>query len=608
MLGSTELNVYALAPLARRQWRSVPSALQLLLAELGSQQLDPSAFDRQDLLDERLVWALTRRLRERRVTPLTRFAGMLCELLNEDTVGAATFDLLRYAAIYSGLLAYPGGLEITRSFEAMATFLACRDVLSLPQAATIWAQPFYEHDVIRPQVLAALDNLVKVGAEISVYRDATSRVSKLAALARATAALDELDGYVGAEVMAPERAILRRIIRQWRLLVSEAGGQVGRIEITGPVPNPYVLAVPVQGDLFMGREGVLRRLEELWAGSGQKPSVVLYGHRRMGKSSILHNLGARFGTQVTVVDFNMQRVGLVHSAAELLFNLALALYESLDVPRREQLGEPQEERFIAHNPYTASDSFVKRLNGVRDGRQFIVAVDEFEAIEERIHRGLLEPELLEFFRGLIQTYPWFVMAFAGLHTLREMTEDYWHPLYASVTAIPVSFLSRDAAKKLITEPSLDFSIDYDAEAVGQIIALTNGQPYLIQLIGHALVTRFNRQAYEEGIERERRFALADVEAVIAMPELYRDGDAYFTGVWVQAETTKPAGQTTVLRALAQCRVGMGIEDLARQTALAPEEVQSALDTLKRHDVVMEKDGQWRCAVELMRRWVAQQKG
>ena len=47
---------------------------------------------------------------------------------------------------------------------------------------------------------------------------------------------------------------------------------------------------------------------------------------------------------------------------------------------------------------------------------------------------------------LIQTYPWFIVAFAGLHTLQEMTSDYWHPLFGSVTRIPVSFLSPGASK------------------------------------------------------------------------------------------------------------------------------------------------------------------
>ena len=458
--------------------------------------------------------------------------------------------------------------------------------------------------------MAALDRLGQVGAEIATYQDATSRVNQLAALARATDALDRLDEYVVAEVMAPEQHILRRIVRQWRRLVSEAGGQVGRAEEIRPVANPYVVANPVIGDLFVGREDVLRRLEELWSGAGQCPSVVLYGHRRMGKSSILHNLGARFGPHTVVVDFNMQRVGPVAGTGELLYNLALALYDAetrFFGKNLVSLAEPEDESFTAHNPYTAFDRFLKRLDRVRGERRFIVTVDEFELIERMIAERQLEARLLDFWRGLIQTYPWFVMAFAGLHTLQEMTRDYWHPLYGSVIGIPVSFLSAEAARRLITQPTPDFPLDYNGDTVEHIVALTHGQPYLVQLIGHGLVTRFNRQTFEEGVERERRLTLADVEAVISAPEFYRDGDAYFTGVWRQAETSAPPGQTAVLRALVQSEAGPVAEEIAYQAGLALEKVGPVLETLKQHDVVMEKDGQWRFTVELMRRWVAQQQ-
>jgi len=609
LLASPSLDAYVFAPLSKEQWERLPSIGQLLLGELDRRWMDCST-DPINRLIERLVWALTWLLRDRRKTPLTRFAGMLYELLDEEAITEDGFDLSAYAEVYTGLTDYPGGGEIARSFGALATFLSYDDLSALPAAAEMERNQVFGKNLvsspapIRPTVLTALARLGQVGAEIATYHDATSRVNQLAALARATDALDRLDEYVVAEVMAPEQYILRRIARQWRRLVSEAGGEVGRAEEVGPVANPYVAGNPVTGNLFVGREDILRRLEELWSGTGQKPSVVLYGHRRMGKSSILHNLGARFGPHVVVVDFNMQRVGLVESTGELLYNLALALYDAQEETRffgknLVSLDEPDEERFTAHNPYTAFDRFLKRLarsetgqSGVKE-RRFIVTVDEL--------------------RGLIQTYPWFVMAFAGLHTLQEMTRDYWHPLFGSVVGIPVSFLGHDAAWRLVTQPTPDFPLDYDRDAVERIIGITHGQPYLVQLIGHGLVTRFNRQTFEESIERERRFSLADVEAVITAPEFYRDGNAYFTGVWRQAETSEPPGQTAVLRALAHfspaLREGLEgeqpVEEIARQAGLAPEEVGRALETLARHDVVVEEDGSWHFTVELMHRWVAQ---
>lgn len=385
--------------------------------------------------------------------------------------------------------------------------------------------------------------------------------------------------------------------------MSEAGGELGRAELVGPVANPYVAGNPVTGALFVGREDVLRQLEELWAPVGTVPSVVLFGHRRMGKTSILHNLGARFGANTTVINFSMQLMGYVSHTNELLFNLALALYDSLTPSIQEKLGEPEEERFFEHNPYTALRRFVTQVGQIRRTERFLIMIDEFELLEEAIDDGRLDAHVLDFWRGLIQTYSWFVMIFAGLHTLQEMTKDYWNPLFGSVTTIPVSFLRPAAARQLIIQPNPDFPLDYDADAIQEIIRLTNGQPYLIQLICRDLVTRFNRQTFEQGIERERRFTIRDVDAIINAPDFYRHGNAYFTGVWAQATTSTIAGQPAILSALAPEVRGLSLDGIAQTSKLTPQVIQDALERLKQHDIVREETGQWGFTVELMRRWV-----
>jgi hypothetical protein len=601
LLADPDLNTYVVAPVSKQDWERMPTTGHLLLGELAGQWVDciPGWFNR---FSERLIWYLTRFRRDRGKTPLTRFARMLYRFLDEKTVNAEGFDLGKERPIYARLTDYPGGVEIERSFEAMASFLSYKQLSDLPKALDIVGVGGHVlapiETAIRPTVLKALHPLRDIASEVRLYSAATSRVNKQAALLRATDALKTLDEYVTAEVVPPEQTILQRIIRQWSDLIIEEGGEVGRDEIVEPVANPYVVGNPVTGDLFVGREDIMRRLEELWMVEGQRPSVVLYGHRRMGKSSILHNLGASLGSHTTVVDFNMQRVGLVDSTEELLYIFAIAIYDALPVALQDQLEEPNEEKFTSHN----LDRFLKKLDQVRAGQRFIITIDEFELIEQLIEEKRLEPRLLDFWRGLIQTYPWFVLAFAGLHTLQEMTHNYWNPLFGSVTAIPVSFLSPKAAERLITQPSPDFNLDYDTEAIAKIIQLTNGQPYLVQLVGHTLVTRFNRQMFEEGIERERRFTLEDVNAVINTPEFYRDGNAYFSGVWVQAENSEPPRQTVILEAL--CQAGLSVTEIAENTGLSCDRIQSALLALQRHDVIKQQNGQYVYTVELMRRWVA----
>ena len=410
-----------------------------------------------------------------------------------------------------------------------------------------------------------------------------------------------LNAFVDAKVFLPEQTILLRIIRQWRKLISEAGGVIGRAEDLEPIANPYVVGNPVMGDLFVGREDKLLRLEELWMQSGQCASVILYGHRRMGKSSILKNLSNRFDSQTRIIDFNMQLVGHVVNTGELLHNLALAIYDSLTTSQQNQLQEPEEDKFLRASPYTPFRRWITKLDPIRNGQRFIITIDEFELIEDMIKQGNVDPRLLDYFRGLIQTCPWPILAFAGLHTLQEMTEDYWNPLFGSVTAINVSFLSPKSAEHLLTQPSPDFPIDYDPDALQQIIQLTNGQPYLTQLIGHTLVTRFNRQTVEDGIERDRRFTLQDVETVINSPEFYRDGNAYFTGVWNQAQMSHPAGQTTILQCL--CHGSSSLEQIVEQTKMPCEQTKAGLNTLINHDIVTENDGLYTFTIDLMPRWM-----
>ncbi|MCP4698764.1 MAG: ATP-binding protein, partial [Gammaproteobacteria bacterium] len=593
LLSLPALNVYVFAPVEKKQWQNIPSHRQLLIGELGGQRVD-TQLSEDDLGSELLTWWLTKRLRIDTEKPLNRFAALLYALLKQERSPPA--EILNQPWTQQAreqIENLPGGPEISHSFAAFTVFLNYKLLGDLPRAADNLKELPVPADAIRPAVIAALLKLSETGEEIQVYQDASSRANKFAAITRAIDSLEKLKKYVDKKVNEPERYVLLAIIDLWQPMISSAGGELGRKKLSEPVVNPYVAGNPVTGSLFAGREDILRRFEELWAsGGGQCPSIVLFGHRRMGKTSILQNLGARFGRKTHLVDFNMQRVGFVENTGELLYNLALACFDSFSPPdagfsNEKTENEPRESDFMERNPYTAFDRYLKDLDKQRQGLRLLVLVDEFELIEKGIVDGRLEKHLLEFWRGMIQTYQWFIMVFAGLHTLDEMCHDYWNPLFGSVTAVRVSFLTPKAARRLIVQPDPDFSLDYDAEAIEEIIAQTNGQPYLLQLICHNLVSRFNRQTFEEGVERQRRFSLADVRAVIEDKTFFRDGNAYFTGVWGQADEK----QRLILKAIAQNEAGLS------------EAAPNDLAVLEGHDVLKQQDGAWVFTVELMRRWV-----
>ncbi len=477
-----------------------------------------------------------------------------------------------------------------------------------------WIDLPAQHDILFPsQLLEALASLRQISDTVDRAMETTAQLSKTTTLwevseqvvhlTRAQYALKELGDGFG--------PLLALVIGHFADVLTKEGERVRKEQTKDPVANPYVIGNPVQGSLFVGREDVLRRLEELWGGSGQCPSVLLYGHRRMGKSSVLQNLRQLKLPHLTVlVDFNLQRIGRVRSTAELLHGLSLKLFDAAQQAKLGQrtLVEPAESDFLGEhkNPYLALDRFLDRLGKVREGHRFLVTVDEFELIEEQIDEGRLDPHLLASFRATFQTYPWLIMALAGLHRLEELRHDYWHPLFGSVAAIEVSFLSDGAARTLITLPTPSFPLDYDTEAITRILELTHGQPYLIQLICHSLVARYNRHLREDPLPPLRRFVRSDVDAVVEEPELFTDGIRYFQGVWDHAVRSVPTGQAQILAALAVHSDGLMLQDVVTQSGLPTDSASAALRALLRHAVLQTDGVRYRFTVELLRRWILAQ--
>ena len=101
----------------------------------------------------------------------------------------------------------------------------------------------------------------------------------------------------------------------------------------------------------------------------------------------------------------------------------------------------------------------------------------------------------------------------------------------------MSFLSPAATRLLLCHPSEDFPLNYTADTVEEVVRLSNGQPYLVQLIGQNLVTRFNRKVFELGQDQEQPISLDDLQAVIDSPDFFQDGSPYFKGIWMQAKSS-----------------------------------------------------------------------
>lgn len=230
LLRNPDLEAYMLIPMTPQQWEHNVSVLQVMLGELALHHVEATHNPRF----QRSAWWLNLHIYKRRPhTPLTRFAGMLYDLLGHQTVETDGFDLAAYESVYRNVSIYPDGKEIEVSFSAMATCLGYQDLAAVAGAQTMVKEieaHICLHKTIRPSVFIALTYLSQIGTDIAHYHEATTNAAKLAALAHATGRLNDLHAYVCAEVTIPERGLLQRIVQQWQQLIVSEIGELGKLQ------------------------------------------------------------------------------------------------------------------------------------------------------------------------------------------------------------------------------------------------------------------------------------------------------------------------------------------------------------------------------------------
>jgi len=505
------LHDYLFPPLVEHQFRDLPSVHEALLGEIGQTFVDGTGGGSET--SEHFVWQLTRRLRRMEATPLSQFSLMLYELFRDEneleTLEIQEIKLAeRFASAYEGVRPFPHGDEIAGSFAALAAFLEAQDAEAVAQAPQKleWINSLAQPP-LRPIVVEALKALGDVSAEAAAYMRATNNAQKSAALNRAAGALNELAGYIEKEVKPPERVLLKRVVGLWQSIVAAEQGKLGEAALREMTPaarratgtavertsavwqrpltafdNPYVVGNPVAPPLFVGRTDIFNRVGEVWSAKSVPDSIILYGHRRMGKSSILRNLNQALQTESVIVYADMAgETSFVESTPDLLLGLADKIYTALQpLASAKEITRPDQ---AAYNGLSSAarefNRFTEQARSALDGQALILALDEFEAVERAVEAGKIGKEIYAFLRAKTQE-PWITLVLGGLHTLDEMSRDYQQPFYGSYENIRVSYLAHADAWRLITNPTEDFVLNYEPEAVERIIAETGGQPYLVQ--------------------------------------------------------------------------------------------------------------------------------
>ena len=413
-----------------------------------------------------------------------------------------------------------------------------------------------------------------------------------------TAVGERLDGLLR-ELTRSSQPYVRRfrpVVEQWRqLVVAYTRRLAEEAERRQEISNPYVLAFPLtpHQDLFVGRTDIGARLEQLLF-TRQCPPILIYGQRRMGKTSLLNNLGRLVPSTIIPLFVDLQGpVSVASDHAGFLYNLARAMATS--ARRQRDLVLPRLTREdVTADPFTRFDEWLDEVEQLVEPHMVLLALDEFEALDEALSAGRFsEAAVLGTLRHLIQHRPRFKVLLAGSHTLDQLQR--WASYLINVQLLHLSYLQESEARQLIERPVPDFSLQYVPDASQRIVKLTRCHPYLVQLLGAAVVTLKNEQS-----PAVRRWAqLADVEA--AVPRALGHGLLFFIDI---AYNQIDADGRAVLQYVATA----GAEAVVTREALLskfPTSCLQVLALLTRRELVEEVEGGFRFQVELTRRWFAE---
>ena len=381
---------------------------------------------------------------------------------------------------------------------------------------------------------------------------------------------------------------------RWLQLINQHINQLDAGVKRSEIVNPYVVGVPLtrKQQLFVGRAEISRRLEELLR-EQDHPPFLLYGQRRMGKTSLLYQLRWLLPGRIVPLTVDLQGpVALARDEAGFLYNFVKQLAASA-AQQGIKLSALEREA-LKGDPFTVFDDWLDRLEQeiVHAGAETVLlCLDEFEALGRAFEHGTLrEDAILGMLRHLIQHRPRFKILLAGSHLFDAFPS--WSSYLINVETIKLGCLDAEEARLLIEKPIADFNLAYSAEARERVLSLTNGHPYLLQLLCAEIVNAKN-----EGPE-ESRFVVgnrAEVEQVI--PQVLQRGRQFFVDM---EQNQFPAGSLPLLQEIAAEPSGLSIDAVSK---MAVE--QAELDRLLVQGHIEKREGRLLLPIELIRMWLLQ---
>lgn len=506
---------------------------------------------------------------------LVRLASLDRERGMTEMVKVARLPYQRRAAQRALVRMIVQDLQQADSFDKMASARALFGVLPT-------ADPEY------PEYLpAGINDAVRhIGRVSDLASDYLTRVTPVGQMSVLGELRRVVESFRNAMVLVkpPVGPAFQSAALRWLEIVKAEEAECGKLIAVEPIPNPFVVGNPLMvrdKNLFKGRKDIIVAIEENIINPAQRPALLLYGRRRIGKTSTLLNLPRLLSSQFVPVFIDCQDAKWREGDATFCYHLAASIHDALnqrslvETRRRPQLEQFERYAFTRLGEYLDQVEETSRAAQ----KQILLTFDEYEKLEEGISSSKVTTEVLNQLRTIVQHRERIVVLFSGSHRFEEMKTINWSDYLINVKTLELSFLAPEDARELITEPVP--LLQYEPGVTEQIIELTHCQPYLLQAVASDLVNYLNS---------ERRMLATAADLAVAVEKVLVTVQSYFFYTWT-GDCSE--AEREVLRMIATGD--------ANGPTLA--EHQASLQSLCHKEILERVESGYRFSIELFRRWV-----
>lgn len=342
--------------------------------------------------------------------------------------------------------------------------------------------------------------------------------------------------------------------------------QVPTAFVAGPALTPDR---PEEQSLFKGRKDLIQVIDHDLA-PDRRGALLIFGQRRMGKTSLRNFLPRVLGTSTIIVAVDFQ---------------ALSGYEHRETPHRQIL-ELTAAKLPGVPPLPESDRWGEGLRWLQwvdnalGKKRLLVVIDEVERVEDGIREQWCTTDFLDFVRAAgdgLRNIRFLLLTAYPLHRLGP----HWVDKLVSATSRTISYLDDASAEDLVRRPVPDFPDIYPEGGVARILRETRCHPFLVQKVCDELCRLLN--------ERGGRRRATDDELTEVFDRVMSQVDL-FDELWRQ----RTLDERAALRRLAAARGPVAADPVTRQLA---------------REGYVDKDGdRVAIAVPLFRAWISETQG